>query len=552
MPIGIYARYSTADQSETSIEDQVRRCRKTIAQKKITVSQEMIFQDSAISGSAKALLTRSGYAEMLQAIESKRLTCLVVDEISRLSRDPLEIIRITELIDKHNIIFLTSDGMDSRTPDWRMRIALVGIMGKAEIDNIRHQTKRGLQGQLERGYMIAAPAYGYSRIRINALGLPAVTEEEAKGTTWEINETKATIVRRIYAQKASGKSLGEIARELNAKQVPPPRQKKGGDSAWLVQTVRQLMQNTIYKGLFVFNGSAAYRATHKSRADVPQEYKRPTLRLVSDVVWHQCNPASATPMKKNRNNHFLTNLVTCGLCNRFLCMTSRSHKRRALYCAACERKKTAAAAVQTQTISVSIDGVQALLQQVINEVIGDPEVFSAYQQALRSKLTSAERDRFQSLQKELQGLGKTYQYALDQYVAGDDTLAPQVELLGKKQSTLKAEHDLLEKQLQDLNEVAIKQQLLIKPNEVIEKLLGNSGAYQHRLHPILKRLFPSIRLIGRLPDKTAVFEVQMDLGLAVATASGTNTIVKNPITRTYGVRASKSRPVVWTVEQHIN
>ena len=549
MRIGIYARYSTADQAATSIDDQIRRCRNTITQKKITVSKEMIFQDSAISGSAKAVPTRSGYAELLQAIESKQLTCLVVDEVSRLSRDPLEVIRITELIDKHNIMFLTSDGMDSRLPDWKMRIALVGIMGKAELDNIRHQTKRGLQGQLERGYMIAAPAYGYRSRRVNGSGLPAVTEEEATGTIWEIDETKATIVRQIYAQKVYGKSLGDIARDLNAKQIPPPRGKRG-DSAWLTQTVRRLMQNTIYKGLFVFNGSAAHRSQNKSRAYVPQEYQRPTLRLVSDAVWIQCNPANASTGKKNRNNHFLTKLITCGLCNKFLSMTSPSHKCRTLYCSACGRRKTAAAGVKTQTISVSTEGVQALLHHVLNEVICDPEVFAAYQQQLRSKLTSAEHDRFRSLQKELQGLGKTYQHALNQYAAGDDTLAPQVELLGKKQRTLKAEHDLLEKQLQDLDEVAIKEQMLITPNEVLEKLLGNSEAYQNRLHPILKGLFPSIRLVGRLPDKAAVFEVQMDLGVAVAAASGTNRAIRNLITRAYAIRASQSQPVVWTVEQY--
>lgn len=551
MLIGIYARYSTADQSETSIADQIRRCRNTIAHKKITATREIIFQDAAISGSANAQPARSGYADLLNAIENQQLNCLVVDEISRLSRDPSEIIRITEFIEKLNILLLSSDGIDSREPDWQMRLALAGIIGKAELDNIRYQTKRGLQGQLERGYMIAHPAFGYTRIRVNAAGLPAVNEEEATGTIWEVNEAQATIVRRIYEQRASGKAFGDIARELNDKKILPPRADKNGKSVWLPTTVHRLITNPIYRGVFVLHGSVSYRATHKSRADEPTEYNRPSLRLVSDEVWTKCNPASSGPGTKKRNSHFLSRLVTCGLCGRYLSMTSASHNCRSLYCSACSARKKVSSDEHSQTTSVSLNAVKALIRQVLLFTISNPEVFSAYQNALNCKLTNTSRDRLSQVRKKLRTLAKDYQNTLDQYIAGNDTLESQVALLGLRQQALKTEKDLLEHQLRSLDEESIQHQLSITPSDLIDTLMEDSKVYEDRLYPILKTIFPSIRLMGRRSDKAAVFEVQIDLGQAVAAASGTATVVAHPITTTYAVLASKRQPGVWTVTPSI-
>jgi hypothetical protein len=58
----IYARYSSDQQREASIEDQIRLCKERIAKEGWTLAQ--VFRDSAMSG---ATTLRPGYQAMLEA-----------------------------------------------------------------------------------------------------------------------------------------------------------------------------------------------------------------------------------------------------------------------------------------------------------------------------------------------------------------------------------------------------------------------------------------------------------------------------------------------------
>ena len=51
MRAAIYARYSSGNQSEKSVDDQIRVCKSYIKEHGMTVSNEHIYVDEAISGS---------------------------------------------------------------------------------------------------------------------------------------------------------------------------------------------------------------------------------------------------------------------------------------------------------------------------------------------------------------------------------------------------------------------------------------------------------------------------------------------------------------------
>jgi len=52
---------------------------------------------------------------------------------------------------------ITADGLDSESPSWSLQIAVMGAMAEQALKETTHRVKRGMQGQLERGYMIATP-----------------------------------------------------------------------------------------------------------------------------------------------------------------------------------------------------------------------------------------------------------------------------------------------------------------------------------------------------------------------------------------------------------
>jgi len=84
MRAAIYARYSSENQSEKSIDDQIRVCKNYIKEHWMTVSDEHIYIDEAVSGS---LVNRPALQALEEAAENKEFEAVVVDDLSRLSRN---------------------------------------------------------------------------------------------------------------------------------------------------------------------------------------------------------------------------------------------------------------------------------------------------------------------------------------------------------------------------------------------------------------------------------------------------------------------------------
>lgn len=94
----------------------------------------------------------------------------------------------------------------------------------------------------------------------------------------------------------------------------------------------------------------------------------------------------------------------------------------------------------------------------------------------------------------------------------------------------------------------IRKQQEITTEEIIHQLLQDT---QHlaRLRPILKKLFPVIEFCGRTPKKACLFEIHMDIGVAVATATNSEEIEEHVITAQYTVQASHTRPTTWKIDR---
>jgi DNA invertase Pin-like site-specific DNA recombinase len=84
--VAIYARYSSDNQREASIDDQVRRCRVHVEACGGTVTPELIFADHAVSG---ASLQRPAFEKMMALATAKQrgLDAIVTEDLSRITRD---------------------------------------------------------------------------------------------------------------------------------------------------------------------------------------------------------------------------------------------------------------------------------------------------------------------------------------------------------------------------------------------------------------------------------------------------------------------------------
>src|SRR5690349_5905392 len=87
MICAVYARYSSDKQKESSIDQQVSNCQKFAAREGWTITR--CYTDEAVSGT-KGADARPGYKAMLADLRAKAFDVLLVDDMSRLSRDTEE------------------------------------------------------------------------------------------------------------------------------------------------------------------------------------------------------------------------------------------------------------------------------------------------------------------------------------------------------------------------------------------------------------------------------------------------------------------------------
>jgi site-specific DNA recombinase len=218
MPAAIYARYSTENQRDASIEDQYRACERVAAAAGLDVRYR--FADRGISGGTA---DRPGYRDLLAACRAGEIDVIVAEDLSRLWRSRSEFGPRSAELEDIGVHFVSATGDDTRREGWGLILGIKSAIAEHARRETSYRTRRGLEGRALAGQSTGGRVYGYRGAQIDP--------EEAR---W---------VRGIYEQAATGLSLSRIASWLEAQGVPGP---SGG--AWARATVARILQNRRYLG----------------------------------------------------------------------------------------------------------------------------------------------------------------------------------------------------------------------------------------------------------------------------------------------------------------
>ena len=234
--VAIYARFSSERQSETSIDDQVRRCRKFIVEAGADPENATVFSDFAVSG---ASLARPGFEMLMLAVERQQVDAIVTEDISRISRDFADAAAVFKQLQYARVPLIgIADGIDTSRGDAKLSFTLKSLVADIYIDDLRDKTLRGLEGKANAGYATGNVAYGYLTVpEVDAAG-------RSRGNQIVIDAERAEIVRRIFAMYRDGKSLAAIARVLNREGIASPRAgTRHKRSGWGASTIRVMLYN---------------------------------------------------------------------------------------------------------------------------------------------------------------------------------------------------------------------------------------------------------------------------------------------------------------------
>jgi len=311
MRVAVYARYSLENQSEKSIEDQVRVCKNYTQEHGMSIDEKHIYVDEAMSGS---IINRPGLQALEKAAEGKEFEAVVVDDLSRLSRSNHQMLTLVLKFNYLQVKLISvSDGIITDDENAKLGIQMRGLINELYLDDLKKKTMRGLEGQKLRGFSAGENVYGYYTKPVGELKINKKGKARYDGMVHKVNPDEVEIVRRIFKEFSDGKSIHKIATGLNSDKIPT---KKGHRGGWNISTLSKILKNEKYIGIWDWRRFKNIRdpmTGKKKRVPRPEKEKissfRKDLIIIDKDKWDKVQKRFADskgtwPVSKKRKDYY--------------------------------------------------------------------------------------------------------------------------------------------------------------------------------------------------------------------------------------------------------
>lgn len=227
MRVVCYVRVSTEEQTlGYSLDKQEEECIKLIKQ-----AGHQFIESFVDDGYSAKDTNRPALQRMLEGIPKRQFDMIVVWNSDRLSRDVIDGLTIVKtMFNKYNIKFASvTEDIDTSTPDGMMMFTMRLLFAQRERERIGERVAMGQAKKASTGKRVSlSRIYGYDVI----------------DGVLEVNETEATIVRRIFDSYVyQGHGIERIAKELNGDEIPSK------SSKWYAATIKGILRNITYTGM---------------------------------------------------------------------------------------------------------------------------------------------------------------------------------------------------------------------------------------------------------------------------------------------------------------
>lgn len=304
----IYARYSSHNQREVSIEQQIAECTKHAAALGLRIVGT--YEDRAISGKTD---NRPRFQQMMRDAEKGKFQAVVAWKSNRIGRNMLQAMVNEAKLDDYGVkVFYAEEDFDDTAAG---RFALRNMMNVNQFysENMAEDITRGLYDNANKCMANGRQPLGYKRGSDGKVML---------------DEPAAAVVREIFTRVAAGDLFVDIARDLNAKGI-----KTSKGAAWNKGSFQSICQNERYKGIYIYGNVRIVDG-------IP--------RIVSDELWYKVQEAMR--MKKNpvgtrhrvgAEDYLLTGKLRCGHCGSYMTGVSGTSRNGELhYYYTCQKKRT--------------------------------------------------------------------------------------------------------------------------------------------------------------------------------------------------------------------
>lgn len=249
--IGTYVRVSTEEQAqvvEGSIDSQQHRLKRFVeAKNEVERKWGAIVETYIDDGYSAKDTRRPAYQRMMKDIRSGRINLILVNDISRLSRNIHDFCVLLKDLEQCKAKFLSvKEQFDTSTPAGEMMIFNMINLAQFERRQTAERVSMNFHSRALRGLMSSGnPILGFEKDPLNKGKLVVVPEEAAK-------------VRRIFEIYLETGSRQETVRQLNALGITPKigkgrKCRHALDGRWTVGSVANHLKNQAYVGKLEVN-----------------------------------------------------------------------------------------------------------------------------------------------------------------------------------------------------------------------------------------------------------------------------------------------------------
>lgn len=327
----VYCRLSQddgLDGDSNSITNQKNILLDVVAREKLP--NPVLFVDDGFSGTN---FDRPAISEALRLVENQQVSNFIVKDLSRLGRSYIKVGQLTEItFPSFDVRFIAlNDGVDSNKPNETNSIFLPikSLMDEMYAADTSKKIRAVVQSKARAGERVTTnPPYGYLKDSNNP-------------KNWIIDPVASEVVKRIFQEAKSGKSLSEIAKGLeNDKIFKPDRHRieiglKPISSSsnvetlpyfWTRETLSAILGREEYLGHTVNLRTRKKSYKDKRKVDNPKEdwliFKNTHEAIIDqetfDIVQKMRSHKRSNQRYKNRAGHenLFAGLVFCGTCGR--------------------------------------------------------------------------------------------------------------------------------------------------------------------------------------------------------------------------------------------
>ena len=292
----IYARYSSSNQNEQSIEGQLRDNYAWAKQKDILVIGEYI--DRAISGTKDK---RPEFQRLISDASTRKFQLVIVWKLDRFARNRYDSAIYKAKLKKYGVKVVSVMENITDSPEGIILEGLLESMAEYYSANLSENTKRGkretaLKGHWNGGHL----PYGYK-------------VEKGKLVP---DEKTAPIVRYLFEQYASGRAKADLIREMESKGIKSPN-----GNLLTYGSFNSVLRNPVYIGKGTFKGDIVEGMA------VPLVDEETFKKVQAQIKLRSRAPAA----RKAKVEYLLSGKLYCGTCGEAMVGVSGTSKSKMIY-----------------------------------------------------------------------------------------------------------------------------------------------------------------------------------------------------------------------------